>query len=109
MLSFLSNLGKRVDLVCVFCCPSAEPIAQVPTLYVSPAMSVVEYVNVFSSTIDATANVPLYPLLSIAVVLVLLIAFLTIISSPTDRLWGLSDLTVTISLTLSKSNVDINL
>ena len=59
---------------------------KLPIVCVTPAVSVVGYVNVLSSTTPETRNDPLYPLSNTpAVVPVLSVTFLTNILSPTLR------------------------
>ena len=68
----------------------------VPVLWTTPSTSVVEYLNCLSLVISDTENVPLNPKPSVPAVFVLLVTFLTIISSPTFKSWGISLMTVTI-------------
>ena len=54
------------------------------------SVSVVECVNVRSSTILVTSNVPLYPLLPIPSTLVVLLTSTILTTSPTNNSWGIS-------------------
>ncbi len=58
-------------------------------------MSVVVCLNVVSSTISETSNVPLYADDPAPVILVSLVTFLTVILSPTSKPCGCSARTVT--------------
>ena len=60
------------------------------------SVSVVECVNVRSSTILVTSNVPLYPLLPIPSTLVVLLTSTILTTSPRHKSWGISALTVTV-------------
>ena len=61
---------------------------------VTLSVSVVECVNVRSSTILVTSNVPLYPLLPIPSTLVVLLTSTILTTSPTNNSWGISALIV---------------
>ena len=67
-----------------------------PVVCTTPLTSVVEYVNVNSSTTEATSNVPLNPTSSVAAVFESLDTFLIIIFSPTLKSCGSSEITVTV-------------
>ena len=81
----------------------------VPVVWVTPDVSVFEYLNSLSFVISATKNVPLYPLSSSADELVVLWTFLIITWSPMFTLWGLSERIVIRFSVLSKLAWDINL
>ena len=63
----------------------------VPVVWVTPDVSVFEYLNSLSFLTSATRNVPLYPLFASALELVELWTFLIITWSPTPKLCGLSE------------------
>ena len=101
LLSFLSNLGNKVERVWVL-------FVNVPVVCVTPAVSTLEYLNSLSFFISATKNVPLYPLFASALELVELWTFLIITWSPTPKLCGLSERIVIKFSVLSKLAWDIN-
>ena len=101
-MSLRSNRGSNVERVCVL-------LVKVPVVWVTPDVSVGEYLNSLSFTTWSTMKVPLYPLLSIPVELVELCTFLTIIWSPTPKLWGLSERIFANCSVLSKLAWDMNL
>ena len=102
LLLFRSNLGNNVERVWVV-------FVKVPVVWVIPFVSVGEYLNSLSFVISDTMKVPLKPLSSIPEVLNVLCTFLTIIWSPTPKLWGLSERISTSCSVESKLACDINL
>ena len=73
------NLGEEIVLELV-------SFVKVPVEWATPKISVVEYVNVLSFTMDVTVNDPLYPLLSAPVVFTVSVTFLMITISPLFKL-----------------------
>ena len=102
LLLFRSNLGNNVERVWVV-------FVNVPVVWVIPDVSVGEYLNSLSFVISDTMKVPLKPLSSIPEVLNVLCTFLTIIWSPTPKLWGLSERISTNCSVESKLACDMNL
>ena len=100
LLSLRSNLGNNVERVCVL-------LVNVPVVWVTPDVSVLEYLNSLSFVTSATKNVPLYPLSSNPVELVELCTFLITTWSPIFTLCGLSERIVIKFSVLSKLACDI--
>ena len=97
-----SNRGNSVERVCVL-------FVNVPVVWVTPEVSVGEYLNSLSLTISATIKVPLYPLSADALEFVELTTFVTMIWSPTPKLCGLSERIFANWSVLSKLAWEINL
>ena len=64
LLSFLSNLGKTFPAAPVLDALVVVSLVKSPIAWVTPSVSCALYVNVLSSTIEATVNDPLNPLLN---------------------------------------------
>jgi len=98
--SFLSNLGNDVFLV-------ETLLVNVPTLWVTPLTSMIEYWNVLSSEIAVTVNVPLYPISFVPALFVVLVTLRMMTWSFTFKLCGSSATTVTVLV--ETEQVPINL
>ena len=99
--SLRSKRGNNVERFWVL-------FTNVPTVWVSFEVSVVEYLNSLSLTTSVTINVPLYPFSGNAVELVELWTFFTTTWSPTPKLCGLSERILIKFSVLSKLAWDIN-